>query len=154
MKKLTPILVASLLASVSFGADMSKADIQKLAAKTANESVKLKKEASQLEAKIAKICAQERELKLAIQDLSPEQKGQFLDELKYQNRQALAKLKRDDIYNERVCRDFGGFTGPKQPGINPKARFGEHKKMLNCPNGEPKCKARLAKEQKMEPKAQ
>lgn len=51
MKKLSIVLAASLLTSASFGADMSKAEIQKLASKIAQESISLKKEASQLEAK-------------------------------------------------------------------------------------------------------
>lgn len=43
MKKLSIVLAASLLTSASFGAEMSKAEIQKLASKTAQESISLKK---------------------------------------------------------------------------------------------------------------
>lgn len=80
MKKLSIVLAASLLASASFGAEMSKAEIQKLASKTAQESINLKKEASQLEAKIAQICAKERQLKAVVNNLDEAQRAEFLSE--------------------------------------------------------------------------
>ncbi len=132
MKKLSIVLAASLLTSASFGADMSKAEIQKLASKTAQESISLKKEASQLEEKIAQICAKERQLKAVVNNLDEAQRAEFLSELKYQNRQGLAKLKRDDIYNDRVCGNFGGFVGPKAKPA--KFDHQRQKRMPQCPN--------------------
>ena len=97
---------------------MSKAEIQKLASKTAQESISLKKEASQLEAKIAKICAKERQLKAVVNNLDEAQRAEFLSELKYQNRQGLAKLKRDDIYNDRVCGILAVLLAQKQSQLS------------------------------------
>lgn len=113
MKTLSTILVASMLATASFGADLSDKDIQKLAEQTAAKSVKIKKQASELEAKIATLCKEQFALRSAAKDLNAEQRAKYFKELKYQKRQAVSKLGRDDIYNEGVCRGFVGHVGLK-----------------------------------------
>lgn len=141
MKTLSTILVASMLATASFGADLSDKDIQKLAEQTAAKSVKIKKQASELEAKIAKLCKEQFALRSAAKDLNAEQRAKYLKELKYQKRQAVSKLGRDDIYNESVCRGFGGRMGADIADFGAKgAGFGMCQDSANdCPMGVNEC---------------
>lgn len=102
MKSLKILLCASVLASVALCAD-AKAPSQ-IAKEVATKHFKLNKEATALQLKIYEICDQKRQIMLdATQNLAPDDKKAFNDEMIYQKRQNLASLKRGEAYIEGLC---------------------------------------------------
>lgn len=119
MKNVKILALSALLASSLFGADLEKS-----AKDLANKNFKLDKEASALMLKIQKICEEKRANNMeAMKDLSPEQMVEFKKNLKYQMRQNMAKLGKDDVYFERICQmgkrgHHAGGYGYKTPNPN------------------------------------
>lgn len=123
MKNVKILALSALLVGSLFGADLEKS-----AKDLADKNFKLSKEASALMLKIQKICEEKRANHLAAtKDLSPEQMVEFKKNLKYQMRQNVSKLGKDDVYFDKICQikkgkkgaKKGGFRGPE--GANMKA---------------------------------
>ena len=108
MKNLKIILASALLASFAFGAD---------AKDVAAKSFELNKQASELMQKLGKICEQKQALMMdATKDMSEADAKKFRKEYKYEMRQNMAKLGKDD-----ACKVF--MKGAKMPNC----------KSGNCP---------------------
>lgn len=132
MKSLKILLCASVLASVALCADAKNTKApSELAKEVASKHFKLNKEATALQLKIDEICKQKRQIMFdAVQNLAPEDRKAFNDEMLYQKRQNLASLKRGEAYIEGLCR-----MPLKDPRYAP--RKGAHPNMpcagANCP---------------------
>lgn len=102
MKILKIALCAGILASGALCADAKTP--AELAKEVATKHFKLNKEATALQLKIDEICKQKRQIMFdATQNLAPEGKKAFNDEMVYQKRQNLASLKRGEAYIEGLC---------------------------------------------------
>lgn len=102
MKVLKSVLAVAVLGSFAFGA--SVADNASNVSKKIFEN---QKKASVLEAQIKELCKDSFKLKMeAIKDLKDEDRKTFKKEFKYQMRQNLATLGKDDVYNEDICKKF------------------------------------------------
>lgn len=134
MKILKVALASAVLASVALCANAKEPSVQ--AKEVADKHFKLNKEATALQLKINEICRQKGLIMYeATRDLTPEQVPLFHEELKYQNRQNLAKLKRGEDYIEGICRmpiRPKAKVGPKGAGYGPGACAAG-----NCPLARP-----------------
>lgn len=102
MKILKLVVVAATLGSLSFGA--SVVDSAKEISKKEFESIK---KASVLKAQIKEICQDSFKAKMQVlKDLKDEDKKAFKQELKYQMRQNLATLGKDEVYDDDVCKKY------------------------------------------------
>lgn len=125
MKKILSIaLVAMVGSSVAFGADS--------AAKLSKEMFEFKKEASKEYYKIQKNCDEiHAKIAKAIKNMDPKQKDEFFKEFRYQMRQNMAKLDRDDKFFSGICANIMAKEKP-----NAKKRPDRPGKFApNCPNG-------------------
>lgn len=99
MKNLKIIVAGALLASFAFGAD---------AKATAEKSFKLDKEASALMQKLGKICEQKHALMLeATKGMSEDEAKKFRKDYRYEMRQNMAKLGKDEEFYPSACKAFG-----------------------------------------------
>lgn len=105
MKNLKIIVASALLASFAFGAD---------AKDVAAKSFELSKQANELMQKLGKICEQKQALMMdATKDMSEADANKFRKEYKYEMRQNMAKLGKDEEYYTSACKVF--MRGAKMP---------------------------------------
>ncbi|MBQ5429343.1 MAG: hypothetical protein IIU35_02965 [Neisseriaceae bacterium] len=116
MKKITTaIIMAISLTSVSA---FAAPNFEQQASTAASETIKYQQQASVARQQVMDACRQSKDaLHNAIKDLSPEDKKAFMKEYRYQMRQQVAKLGRDDAYDEFVC---GANKPPKGKHPNKK----------------------------------
>ena len=122
MKKITTaIIMAISLTSVSA---FAAPNFEQQASTAASETIKYQQQASVARQQVMDACRQSKDaLHNAIKDLSPEDKKAFIKEYRYQMRQQVAKLGRDEVYDEFVC-------GANKP---PKAKHPNKKKAKKSP---------------------
>ena len=127
MKKFTTaIIMAISLTSVSA---FAAPNFEQQASVAASETIKYQRQASLAKQQSMDACRQSKDaLHNAIKDLSPEDKKAFMKEYRYQMRQQVAKLGRDDAYDEFVC-------GMKKP---PKDKQAKNKKKKAKKSAKPK----------------
>lgn len=115
MKNLKIIVAGALLASFAFSAD---------AKDVAAKSFKLDKEASALMQKLGKICEQKHALMIdATKGMSEEDAKKFRKDYKYEMRQNMAKLGKDEEFYPSACKAFmKGAKKPRCQGENCPAR--------------------------------
>ena len=115
MKNLKIIVASALLASFAFGADAKDASAK---------SFELDKQASELMQKLGKICEQKHALMMdATKGMSEADAKKFRKEYKYEMRQNMAKLGKDEEYYPSACKAFmKGAKKPKCKGENCQAR--------------------------------
>lgn len=115
MKNLKIIAASVLLASFAFGAD---------AKAVANKSFELDKEASVLMSKLGKICEQKHTLMMeATKGMSEDEAKKFRKDYKYEMRQNMAKLGKEEEFYPSACRAFmKGAKKPRCQGENCPAR--------------------------------
>ena len=115
MKNLKIIVASALLASFAFGAD---------AKDTVAKSFELDKQASELMQKLGKICEQKHALIMdATKGMSEADAKKFRKDYKYEMRQNMAKLGKDDEIYPSACKVFTkGAKKPKCKGENCPAR--------------------------------
>ena len=105
MKNLKIIVASALLASFAFGADAKDA---------AAKSFELSKQASELMQKLGKICEQKQALMMdATKDMSEADAKKFRKDYKYEMRQNMAKLGKDEEFYPSACKVF--MKGAKMP---------------------------------------
>lgn len=116
MKKITTaIIMAISLTSVSA---FAAPNFEQQASQAASETIQYQRQASVARQQVMDACRQSKDaLHNAIKDLSPEDKKAFMKEYRYQMRQQVAKLGRDDAYDEFVC---GANKPPKAKHPNKK----------------------------------
>lgn len=122
MKKLSAIAVLAIsLTSVSAFAAHA---FEQSARNAAQETIKYQQQASLAKQQSMDACRQSKEaLFNAVKDLTPDEKKAFMKEYRYQMRQQVAKLGRDEVYDEFVC-------GANKP---PKAKHPNKKKAKKSP---------------------
>ena len=122
MKKFTTaIIMAISLTSVSA---FAAPNFEQQASVAASETIKYQQQASVARQQAMDACRQSKDaLHNAIKDLSPEDKKAFMKEYRYQMRQQVEKLGRDEVYDEFVC-------GANKP---PKAKRPNKKKAKKSP---------------------
>ena len=102
MKILTSVLMATVLGGFAFGANI--ADEAQSASKKIFEN---QKKASALEAQIKELCKDSFEVMAkSTKDLKDEDRKVFVKEFKYQMRQNMATLGKEDAYNDKICKKF------------------------------------------------
>ena len=118
MKKITTaIIMAISLTSVSA---FAAPNFEQQASQAASETIKYQRQATAAKQQAMDACRQSKDaLHNAIKDLSPEDKKAFIKEYRYQMRQQVAKLGRDDAYDEFVC---GANKPPKAKHPNDKKK--------------------------------
>ena len=102
MKKFsTAIIMAISLTSLSaFAANA----FEQQASQAASETIKYQRQASQAKQQVMDTCRQSKDaLHNAMKNLTPDEKKAFMKEYRYQMRQQVAKLGRDEVYDEFVC---------------------------------------------------
>lgn len=79
-------------------------NFEQQASQAASETIQYQRQATAAKQQAMDACRQSKDaLHNAIKDLSPEDKKAFMKEYRYQMRQQVAKLGRDDAYDEFVC---------------------------------------------------
>ncbi|WP_086279948.1 hypothetical protein [Campylobacter devanensis] len=131
MKKILSIALAAMVSSsVVFGADS--------ATSLSKEMFEFKKQASKEYYKIQKGCEQIHDkIAKATQNMDSKQKEEFYKEFRYQMRQNMAKLGKDEQF-------YNGICGPHIRGLKANNRSDRPGKFApNCPNGiNPDCPMR------------
>ena len=93
-------------------------NFEQQASQAASETIQYQRQATAAKQQAMDACRQSKDaLHNAIKDLSPEDKKAFMKEYRYQMRQQVAKLGRDDAYDEFVC---GANKPPKGKHPNKK----------------------------------
>ena len=117
MKKITTaVFMAISLASVSA---FAAPNFEQQASTLASETIKYQRQASLAKQQSMDACRQSHDaLHNVIKDLNADEKKAFMKEYRYQMRQQVAKLGRDEVYDEFVC-------GMKKP---PKDKQAKNKK--------------------------
>ena len=102
MKKFTTaIIMAISLTSVSA---FAAPNFEQQASVAASETIKYQRQASLAKQQSMDACRQSKDaLFNAMKDLTPDEKRAFMKEYRYQMRQQVAKLGRDEVYDEFVC---------------------------------------------------
>ena len=135
MKKILGIALAAMVSSsVAFGADN--------AAKLSKEMFEFKKEASKEYYKIQEGCDKiHAKIAKATQNMDAKQRDEFYKEFRYQMRQNMAKLGKDEQFYSGICANNMSKNGKKQNLQNRSDR--PNKFAPNCPNGvNPDCPMR------------
>ena len=118
MKKFTTaIIMAISLTSVSA---FAAPNFEQQASVAASETIKYQRQASLAKQQSMDACRQSKDaLFNAMKDLTPDEKKAFMKEYRYQMRQQVAKLGRDEVYDEFVC---GANKPPKAKRPNDKKK--------------------------------
>lgn len=120
MKKLPAVMmvVVSLCSVSAFAANA----FEQSATQAAQNTIQYQQQASRAKQQAMDACCQSREsLHNAMKDLKGEDRKAFMKEYRYQMRQQVAKLGRDEVYDEFVC-------GAIKPAYPPKKQIKEKNK--------------------------
>ena len=118
MKKLPAVMmvVVSLCSVSAFAANA----FEQSATQAAQNTIQYQQQASRAKQQAMDACRQSREsLHNAMKDLKGEDRKAFMKEYRYQMRQQVAKLGRDEVYDEFVC---GANKPPKAKRPNDKKK--------------------------------